>query len=208
MTTLSRLAAGASPPARGSGAGAWESCPGRGSGCIMNQKGSCLGRERRASSWVRRPMPAFFFPRRLLSIGGISRTLLLACVAAILGIVGGRVAISHYGTPAIELLIAVPLLILLTSRPFPACIVLLGLLGSMFAYGDLPRANLPGPPPLPAAAALMGAGVVGSRILRKPWRRWPRPVRSYALVLLLLLALASVSTIRLALLGHDPARSA
>ena len=152
-------------------------------------------------------MPAFFFPRRLLSIGGISRTLLLACVAAILGIVGGRVAISHYGTPAIELLIAVPLLILLTSRPFPACIVLLGLLGSMFAYGDLPRANVPGHPPLNVADVLL-AVVVGSTIWRKPWRTWPRPVRSYALVLLLLLALASVSTLRLALLGHDPARSA
>jgi hypothetical protein len=151
-------------------------------------------------------MPAFFFPRRLLSIGGTTRTLLLACVAAVLGIVGGRVAISHYGMPAIELLIAVPFLIAITPRPLVAFILLAGLLGSAFAYGDLPRVNVPGHPPINVADVLL-AIVVGATIWRRPWRDWPPAVRGYTFALLLLLALASISSVQLALLGHAAARS-
>ena len=151
-------------------------------------------------------MPAFFFPRRLVTIGGATRTLLLACVAAILGIVAGRVAISHYGAPAIEFLIAVPFVIAITPRPLIAFIILAGVLGSVFAYGDLPRANVPGHPPINVADVLL-AIVVGATIWRKPWRRWPPAVRGYTFALLLLLALASISSVGLLMHGHDAARS-
>jgi hypothetical protein len=151
-------------------------------------------------------MPEFLFSRRFLNIGGTARTLILACAATILGVIGGRIAISHYGTSAIELLIAIPLVIAITPRPMISFILLAGLLGSVFAYGDLPRANIPGHPPINVADVLL-AIVVGATIWRRPWSRWPPAVRNYTLMLLLLLALASISSFQLLLHGHNAARS-
>lgn len=152
-------------------------------------------------------MSAFSPPRRQLSIGIVPRTVLLSGAAAVLGVASARVAISHYGPTAIELLIAVPVLIFVVPRPFVAAIFLLALLGSIFEYGVLPRANLPGHPPINVADVLLAVVVAGT-IWRQPWRTWPPAVRGYTVALVVLVLLASISSVEIALHGADPARAA
>ncbi len=142
-----------------------------------------------------------------LQIGALARALLLACAAAALGIVCGRVAISHYGLSAVELLVGVPLLTYLIPRPFAACMVLLALLASAVFYTWLPRVNVPGHPPINIGDVLLVA-TVGATLWRKPWRLWPRPVRSFNVAMTSMLLLALIPTVALAVHGHSPARYA
>ncbi len=93
----------------------------------------------------------------------------LACAAALLGVVCGRVAISHYGVPAIEVLVAVPILILVIPRPYLACVLLLVLLCTVPFYTWLPRANVPGHPPVNLGDILLVA-TVGATLWRRPAR--------------------------------------
>src|SRR5450755_1738909 len=67
---------------------------------------------------------------------------------ALLGVLCARVAISHYGRTAIEALIGIPILIAIARRPVLAVTVLFAMVASTFAYGVLPRVNLPGHPPI------------------------------------------------------------
>ena len=135
------------------------------------------------------------------------RGLVLVCAAAVVGIVCGRVAISHYALPAVELLVAVPILLALMPRPFAACLLLLVLLCSAPFYSALPRAGVPGHPPINIGDVLLAA-MVAATLWRRPWRVWPIPVRRFYLALLLMLALALIPTVALAFHGHTPARDA
>jgi hypothetical protein len=152
-------------------------------------------------------MPAFLIPRRLQNLGAAPRAIVLACTAAVVGLACGRVAISHYGTPAVELMIGVPILIAVTARPLVTTVALAALLGSIFAYDYLPRVNVPGHPPINVADVLL-AIVVGATIWRRPWNKWPPAVRRYSWILIALLVLTGISSVGLALQGHAQARTA
>jgi O-antigen ligase len=132
---------------------------------------------------------------------------MLAALACVVGVAAGRVAISHYGGPAIEALIALPILIYAVPRPMVCLILLLGLMASVFSYSLLPRLAVPGHPPLNVGDLILLA-TVGGTVWRRPWRSWPPPVRGFFVLLCLLLALAAIPTIRLAMHGHDAAREA
>jgi hypothetical protein len=135
------------------------------------------------------------------------RTVALVCGVAVLGVAGGRVAISHYGLPAIEALIALPILALLIPRPFASCALLLVLLCSVPFYTALPRVNVPGHPPINIGDIVLLA-MVGSTLWRRPWRTWPPAVRRIYLPVALMLLVALVPTLVLAVHGHDAARTA
>jgi O-antigen ligase len=126
---------------------------------------------------------------------------------ALLGVVCARLAISHYGKPAIEALIGAPVLIAIARRPAVAVVVLLAVVASTFAYGVLPRVNLPGHPPINLADLCLAAAV-GGTLLRRPWHSWPVPVRRYLMVLVLMLALMGVATVKTSLLGASQSRDA
>lgn len=145
--------------------------------------------------------------RRLPDASGRTRAALLVGVACAVGLAAGRLAISHYGTTAVEALVAVPILIYVVPRPMVSLILLLALTSSVFAYDVLPRLALPGHPPLNIGDVILLA-TVGGTIWRRPWRVWPPPVRHFFVVLSVMLLLALIPTIRLALGGHTPAREA
>jgi hypothetical protein len=135
------------------------------------------------------------------------RVLLLACTAGAVGLASGRLAISHYSLPAIEVLVALALLIVLVPRPFMGCTVLLALLCSVPFYTWLPRINVPGHPPINIGDILLVA-TVGATLWRRPWRTWPSVVRRTYAVVALMLVVALVPTAASALHGHDAAREA
>jgi hypothetical protein len=137
----------------------------------------------------------------------IGRALLLLSAAAAVGIVCGRVAISHYAISGIEMLIAGGLLVFVVPRPFVSTVLLLCLLVSAPLYTYLPRVSLPGHPPINIGDVALAAAI-GGTIWRNPWRTWPTPVRSYFAALCLMLAVATIATISLALHGHSQAREA
>ena len=132
-----------------------------------------------------------------------------AIVVAVLGVgaLSGRLAMSHYGKAVVEVGIGVPVLIAVARRPMLAVVALLTVVASIFAYNNLPRANLPGHPPINLADMMLIASV-GGTLWRRPWNSWPAPVRRYAIALLVLLALASVATVRTALIGYTQSRDA
>jgi O-Antigen ligase len=144
---------------------------------------------------------------RVRNPGERTSTVLLTAFGCALGVFVGRLAISHYGVTAIEALIAIPALIALVPRPLAAVMLLLALVASVFSYTYLPRANLPGHPPLNVSDIVLLAAV-GGTIWRRPWRSWPPPVRRFYAVLALLLVLALVPSIALALQGHAGSREA
>jgi hypothetical protein len=153
-------------------------------------------------------MTTFSHPtRRFTTAGRPVRVAALTGTAAVVGVAGGRVAISHYGLPAVELLIVVPLLVYVATRPFVGCVLLALMMASVFSYGVLPRASLPGHPPINIADILLVI-VVGGTLWRRPWHTWPPAVQRFSWVLALLVLLALPPTIRLAALGHNEFRSA
>jgi hypothetical protein len=152
-------------------------------------------------------MTTFSHPTRQLNAGRPVRIAALACVAAVVGVAGGRVAISHYGLPAIELLVFLPLLMFVATRPFVGCVLLLLVMASVFSYGALPRATLPGHPPINVADILLIV-VVGGTLWRRPWHTWPPAVQRFSWVLALLLLVALLPTIRLSLMGRTDFRFA
>jgi len=137
-------------------------------------------------------------PLRLLA--GAAGVLVLAAICA-------RLGASHYGKTLIYALIGLPLLLAIARRPVLAVIVLASIACSIFAYGSLPRVNLPGHPPLNVLDLVLIAAV-GGTIYRRPWRNWPAEAKRYTLALLLFVALSSVATVKTAMLGHTPARAA
>lgn len=145
--------------------------------------------------------------RRIPDASDRIRVALLVGVACAIGLAAGRLAISHYGTTAVEALIAVPILLYVFPRPMVSLILLLTLTSSVFAYDVLPRLAIPGHPPLNVGDIILIA-TVGGTIWRKPWRTWPPPVRRFFVVLSLMLLLALIPTIRLAGYGHSAAREA
>jgi O-antigen ligase len=152
-------------------------------------------------------MSAFSVSRPRPQVGGFVRLVVLAGSACAIGLVCGRLATTHYGLTAVEALIAVPILIATFHRPFVALMLLLVLLASVAAYGALPRAHVPGGLPLNIGDLALAAAV-GGTLWRRPWRVWPPAVRRFFVALAFLLLLATIPTIRLAVLGHDQARSA
>jgi glycosyltransferase involved in cell wall biosynthesis len=166
-----------------------------------------LGRARDGGTRGDNSMTTFSLSRRRTSLGGPTRVVIVAGVAAVVGLAAGRVAISHYGLPAIELIIIGPILAAVTTRPFVGCLLLLVVMASVFSYGALPRVTLPGHPPINVADVLLVA-VVGGTLWRRPWPTWPPAVRRFAGMLLILLLLALLPTIRLAVLGHSDFREA
>jgi hypothetical protein len=138
---------------------------------------------------------------------GLVVTLAICVAVGVLGIVCARVAISHYGRPAIEALIGIPILIAIARRPVVAVTVLFAVVASTFAYGVLPRVNLPGHPPINVGDLALAAAV-GGTLIRRPWRVWPVAVRRYFVAVIVMLLFASVATIKTALLSSDQARDA
>jgi O-Antigen ligase len=137
----------------------------------------------------------------------ILRTVALVCGLALLGVASGRVAISHYGLPAVEVLVVIPLLIGLIPRPLAACTLLLVLLCSVPSYEWLPRANVPGHPPINLGDVALII-VVGATLWRRPRRTWPREVRRIYLAVGVMLLVALVSTAVTATHGYAAARDA
>jgi hypothetical protein len=127
--------------------------------------------------------------------------------AVLVGAFCGRVAVSHYGKVAIELLIGLPLLYAIAQRPVLAVLALLAVTASVFAYGQLPRVNLPGHPPINVADLCLLAAV-GGTLWRRPWREWPDGVKRYLILLAVFLALAAVATAKTALTSSSGARDA
>ena len=151
-------------------------------------------------------MTALSLPRRL-GVGGLPLAIAGAIGAVALGLICGRVAVSHYGKIAIEAIILAPILLAVAQRPVVAVIAMLAVVSSVFTYGSLPRVNLPGHPPINVADLFLAAAV-GGTVWRRPWRHWPPVARSYALAMLLMVALASVATVKTSLLGSAEAREA
>ncbi|MDQ6817946.1 MAG: hypothetical protein M3018_11165, partial [Actinomycetota bacterium] len=145
--------------------------------------------------------------RRAMSLDGRAGTLLRVVLACAVGLFAGRLAISHYGPRAAEVLIGVPVLLALFPRPLAALMLLLALLASVFAYNVLPRPNLPGHPPLSIADFVLIVAV-GGTLWRRPWRTWPPAARRFFGCLALLMVLALVPSIKLALGGHAGMRQA
>ncbi len=136
----------------------------------------------------------------------LARTLLLAGGCCVLGVVVARLAISSYGTRAIELAIGVPLLIFLLPRPLLASLALLAVLSTVYPYAGLPHINLPGHPPLSLADVFLAAPVLGT-VWRKPWRTWHPAVRRWFLVVALMLALVAIVSAPVATQGHAALRT-
>jgi O-Antigen ligase len=124
-----------------------------------------------------------------------------------LGAFCARLAVSHYGKSAIEALILGPILWAIAKRPLLAVISMLIVVATLFHYGSLPRVNLPGHPPINVADLFLAAAV-GGTMWRRPWATWPRPAWRYFLAIVVVLLLASIATIKTALLGAVPAREA
>ena len=153
-------------------------------------------------------MPALSIPRgRPDATTNVPRAVGVAVGVVIIGVLCGRLALSHYGKTVVEVLIGLPVLVIVTRRPMVAMVALLAVVASAFSYGALPRVNLPGHPPINVADLLLASAVLGT-IWRRPWKRWPTAVRRYALAVLLLLALVSVATVKTALHGHAQSRDA
>ncbi len=142
-------------------------------------------------------MQALSVPEWMSRIPAPLRLLALAGGAALFGLVCGRLAMSHYGTPVIEVLLGLPLLIAVAQRPLVAWVCVLAVLASVFSYSVLPRVNLPGHPPINVGDVLVGAAVLGT-IWRRPWRTWPAPLRHYALALVAVLVFAFYSSVKVA----------
>jgi hypothetical protein len=123
------------------------------------------------------------------------------------GVFCARLAVSHYGKSAIEALILGPILWAIAKRPLLAVIAMLIVVATLFNYGSLPRVNLPGHPPINVADLFLAASVAGT-LWRRPWVTWPQPAARYFLAIVLLLLLASIATVKTALLGGDNAREA
>jgi hypothetical protein len=142
----------------------------------------------------------------------LMRGFAFACAAAVLGLVVGRVAISHYGVAAVEALVTVPILVLVVPRPYLACVLLLVLLCSVPFYTSLPRVDIPRvdiPHHLPINVGdVLLLATVGATLWRRPWRTWPPAVRRIYLAVALMLVLAALPTAASALHGHDAAREA
>lgn len=136
----------------------------------------------------------------------VARTLVLAGAACLLGAFLARLAISSYGTRAVELAIGVPVLIFLLPRPLLASLALLAVLSTVYSYGGLPHVNLPGHPPVSLADALLAAPVLGT-VWRKPWRTWHPAVQRWFLVVALMLTLAAIVSVPVATHGHAALRS-
>jgi hypothetical protein len=122
--------------------------------------------------------------------------------ALMLGALCGRLAISHYARQAIELLVAVPVLIGIARRPMLAWTCLLVVLATVFSTSYLPTANLPTHIPINLGDALLLAAI-GGTAWRHPWRTWPPPLRRAVLWLFAFLAFASVSSIRIAFASRN-----
>lgn len=136
-----------------------------------------------------------------------ARAVLLVGAACVVGVAAGRLSISHYGTTAVQALIAIPILIYVVPRPMVSLLLLLVLTSSVFAYDVLPRLALPGHLPLNIGDFVLLA-TVGGTLWRRPWRTWPPPVQRFSLVLGLMLLLALIPTVKLAMSGHNAARDA
>ncbi|MDQ6821468.1 MAG: O-antigen ligase family protein, partial [Actinomycetota bacterium] len=145
--------------------------------------------------------------RRIPGASDRARAVLLVGAACVVGLAAGRLSISHYGTTAVQALIAIPILIYMVPRPMVSLLVLLVLTSSVFAYDVLPRLALPGHLPLNIGDFVLLA-TVGGTLWRRPWRTWPPPVQRFSLVLGLMLLLALIPTIKLAMSGHNAARDA
>src|SRR5437899_139787 len=125
-------------------------------------------------------MTAFSLHRgRSLSAAQVVSAAAVTVAAVLLGTFCARLAISHYGSTAIAVLIGTPLAIAVARRPAVGVIALLAVVASAFAYGVLPRVPLPGHPPINIADVTLAAAV-GGTIWRRPWRTWPPVVRRYA----------------------------
>ncbi len=135
------------------------------------------------------------------------RSVALAAGAVVFGLICGRVAVSHYGIDLIAVLVGVPLLVVIARRPFLALVCVLGVLASVASYNALPRIPLPGHPPINLGDVAVLAAV-GGTLWRRPWRFWPTPARRFALALLAVIALASISSIRISLESATEARAA
>jgi hypothetical protein len=153
-------------------------------------------------------MPALPLSRRRVEDShNVVFAVAVAVAVAAIGILCGRLAISHYGKAAIEAAVGIPILIAVNRRPLVAMVVLLAVDASAFSYANLPRVNFPGHPPINVADLLL-ATAVGGTLWRRPWRTWPTPVRRYSLALVLLLLVVGVATIKTALLGYAQSRDA
>ncbi len=144
--------------------------------------------------------------RQRVSRPNALRFLVLLGGAGVLGLLSGRLAVSHYGTDAIAALIGIPVLIYLWPRPLLATLLAMALMG-IVAYDQIPRVSLPGHPPLNAYDVLVAVIVLGT-LWRRPWRTWPVDARRFALALVLVLAVAVIPTLPLLSQGHDAARQA
>lgn len=138
------------------------------------------------------------------------RTAILAGLGVVVcgvGVVCGRLAITHYGVQAVLVLAGLPVVVFVARRPVFALVALLAAVASVFAYGSLPRINLPGHPPLNLADVLLIAAV-GGTFWRRPWANWPQSVKRYTLAWALFVALAAVATIKTIFVGYDQSRDA
>lgn len=151
-------------------------------------------------------MDAFSLNRRRAGAPAPLATAAIALGAIVVGVLCGRLAVTHYGQAAIEALIVVPLLIALWSRPLPGLVLVVALMG-LLAYGIIPRANVPGHPPLNLTDLLL-AVIVGGTLWRRHWSSWPTPVQRYARALCVLLVVGLVPTLILAVHGHSAFRQA
>lgn len=133
------------------------------------------------------------------------RFVALVVGAVAFGLVCGRVAASHYGIDLIAILVGIPLLVVIGRRPFLAVLCVLAVLASVTTYAALPRVPLPGHPPINFGDVAVAAAV-GGTLWRRPWQHWPAPARRFALALLAVIALASISSIRIALESAAQAR--
>jgi hypothetical protein len=153
-------------------------------------------------------MSAIPIPRRP-SLGDNRTAWTAAAVfgAVLVGVLCGRVAVSHYGKVAIELLVGLPLLYVIAHRPVVAVLALLAVTASVFDYGTLPRVNVPGHPPVNVADVCLLAAV-GGTLWRRPWREWPDGAKRFLILLAVFLALAAVATVKTALVSSGTARDA
>lgn len=150
-------------------------------------------------------MSTFLLTRRF-SVPGPLRALALAVAAGAVGVLCGPLASSHYGIDVAAALVAVPIVAYLWPRPLPSLLVLLAVM-SVPGYGEIPRLPMPGHPPVNVADLLL-AVIVGGTLWRRPWRRWPVPIRRFAAALALLLIVAVIPTVTLAVHGHTAFRDA
>ena len=147
-------------------------------------------------------MSALSFPRRLPVTRRWPATLAALVAAVVLGAVCARVAISsHYGKAAVEALAGAPFLVWVFRRPAAALLVLVAVVASLPAYGNLPRVSLPGHPPINVADVMLAAAV-GGTLWRRAWRNWPPIAQRFVLAFAVVFALSLVATIKTLSLGH------